>query len=129
MARFDPEAVWLQMAWVFYHKRKHWTPERLRAYLTAVPEERLLMLDYYCDRTEIWRRTESFYGRPFIWCYLGNFGGNTMLAGDLHDAGSKLDSAYRSAGPGFSGVGCTLEGLDVNPFMYEYVLDLSLIHI
>lgn len=123
MARFDPEAVWLQMAWVFYHKRKHWTPERLRAYLTAVPEERLLMLDYYCDRTEIWRRTESFYGRPFIWCYLGNFGGNTMLAGDLHDAGSKLDSAYRSAGPGFSGVGCTLEGLDVNPFMYEYVLD------
>ena len=123
MSRSDPEAVWLQMAWVFYHKRKSWTPERLQAYLTAVPEKRLLMLDYYCDHTEIWRRTESFYGQPFIWSYLGNFGGNTMLAGNLHDASAKLQMTYEEAGPGFSGVGCTLEGLDTNPFLYEYVLD------
>lgn len=29
----------------------------------------------------------------------------------------------REAGRNFVGIGCTLEGLDVNPFMYEYVLD------
>lgn len=123
ITQFDKDAVWLQMAWVFYHKRRDWTPERLKAYLCAVPDGKLLMLDYYCDKVELWRSTESFYGQPFIWSYLGNFGGNTMLAGDVKDVSRKLDRAYAEAGRNFVGIGCTLEGLDVNPFMYEYVLD------
>ena len=49
ITQFDKDAVWLQMAWVFYHKRRDWTPERLKAYLCAVPDGKLLMLDYYCD--------------------------------------------------------------------------------
>ena len=129
ITRFDKNAVWLQMAWVFYHKRKDWTPERLKAYLCAVPEGKLLMLDYYCDKVELWRSTESFYGQPFIWSYLGNFGGNTMLAGDVKDVSRKLDRAYVEAGCNFVGIGCTLEGLDVNPFMYEYVLDRAWIRV
>lgn len=123
ITQFDKDAVWLQMAWVFYHKRRDWTPERLKAYLCAVPDGKLLMLDYYCDKVELWRSTESFYGQPFIWSYLGNFGGNTMLAGDVKDVSRKLDRAYAEAGRNFVGIGCTLEGMDVNPFMYEYVLD------
>ena len=129
ITRFDKNAVWLQMAWVFYHKRKDWTPERLKAYLCAVPKGKLLMLDYYCDKVELWRSTESFYGQPFIWSYLGNFGGNTMLAGDMKDVSRKLDRAYVEAGCNFVGIGCTLEGLDVNPFMYEYVLDRAWIRV
>lgn len=121
--KYNPEAVWLQMAWVFYHKRAHWTPECLKAYLTAVPKGKLLMLDYYCDKIELYRTTEKFYGNDFIWSYLGNFGGNTMIAGHFKDVSMKLDRAYAEAGEEFKGIGCTLEGLDVNPFMYEYVLD------
>lgn len=121
--KYNPEAVWLQMAWVFYHKRAHWTPECLKAYLTAVPKGKLLMLDYYCDKIELYRTTEKFYGNDFIWSYLGNFGGNTMIAGHFKDVSMKLDRAYAEAGDEFKGIGCTLEGLDVNPFMYEYVLD------
>ena len=121
--KYNPEAVWLQMAWVFYHKRANWTPERLKAYLTAVPKGKLLMLDYYCDKIELYRNTEKFYGNDFIWSYLGNFGGNTMIAGHFKDVSKKIDRAYADAGSEFKGLGCTLEGLDVNPFMYEYVLD------
>lgn len=121
--KYNPEAVWLQMAWVFYHKRAHWTPECLKAYLTAVPKGKLLMLDYYCDKIELYRTTEKFYGNDFIWSYLGNFGGNTMIAGHFKDVSMKLDRAYAEAGDEFKGIGCTLEGLDVNPFMYEYVLE------
>ena len=55
--------------------------------LNAVPQDKLILLDYYCDYTEIWRDTEQYYGKPYIWCYLGNFGGNTFLAGDLNDVG------------------------------------------
>ncbi len=119
----DPEARWLQMTWVFYYKRKSWTPERLRAYLTAVPNNKLVLLDYFCENTEVWRSTEGFYQQPYIWCYLGNFGGNTMLVGNINELDKKLSSALEEAGPNMLGVGSTLESFDVSPQIYEYLFD------
>ncbi len=119
----DPAARWLQMTWVFYYKRKSWTPERLRAYLTAVPQDKLVLLDYFCEKTEVWRTTDGFYGQPFIWCYLGNFGGNTMLVGNINELEKKLDAALKEAGPNMTGIGSTLESFDVSPQIYEYLFD------
>ena len=119
----DPAARWLQMTWVFYYKRKSWTPERLRAYLTAVPQDRLVLLDYFCEKTEVWRTTEGFYGQPFIWCYLGNFGGNTMLVGNINELEKKLNAALKEASPNMTGIGSTLESFDVSPQIYEYLFD------
>ena len=119
----DPAARWLQMTWVFYYKRKSWTPERLRAYLTAVPQDKLVLLDYFCEKTEVWRTTEGFYGQPFIWCYLGNFGGNTMLVGNINELEKKLNAALKEAGPNMTGIGSTLESFDVSPQIYEYLFD------
>ena len=72
------------MCWLFYADETHWTDENIKAYLTAVPQGRMTILDYFCDFTQIWKRTESFYGQNFIWCYLGNFGGMTEIEGDFH---------------------------------------------
>ncbi len=119
----DHQARWLQMTWVFYYKRKSWTPERLRAYLTAVPQDKLVLLDYFCEKTEVWRTTEGFYGQPFIWCYLGNFGGNTMLVGNINELEKKLDVALKEAGTNMTGIGSTLESFDVSPQIYEYLFD------
>ena len=119
----DPAARWLQMTWVFYYKRKSWTPERLRAYLTAVPQDKLVLLDYFCEKTEVWRTTGGFYGQPFIWCYLGNFGGNTMLVGNINELEKKLSAALEEAGPNMTGIGSTLESFDVSPHIYEYLFD------
>ena len=122
MARMDPDAVWLQMSWMFYAARQKWTPELIEAYLKPVPKGRLIMLDYYCDRQEIYRQTQNFYGQDFIWSYLGNFGGSTMIVGNIKDISMKLDRVFTDAPDECKGIGCTLEGLDVNPQMYEYVL-------
>ena len=119
----DSAARWLQMTWVFYYKRKSWTPERLRAYLTAVPQDKLVLLDYFCEKTEVWRTTDGFYGQPFIWCYLGNFGGNTMLVGNINELEKKLSAALEEAGPNMTGIGSTLESFDVSPHIYEYLFD------
>jgi len=119
----DPAARWLQMTWVFYYKRKSWTPERLRAFLTAVPQDKLVLLDYFCEKTEVWRTTEGFYGQPFIWCYLGNFGGNTMLVGNINELEKKLSAALEETGPNMTGIGSTLESFDVSPHIYEYLFD------
>ncbi len=52
-----------------------------------------------------------------------NFGENTTLIGNLKETGEKIRNVYKSGGDNFAGLGCTLEGLDINPFMYEYVLE------
>ena len=127
LAAADPNATWLQMTWLFYNERKYWfendSDERVKAFLTSYPAERSILLDYYCERMEVWRKTQSYYGIPFIWCYLGNFGGNTFLAGNIQEIGNLIEGTFAEAGPSFKGLGSTLEGFDCNPFMYQFIFE------
>ena len=123
LRKADKKAEWLQMSWLFYHKRKQWTPERIEAYLKGAPLSKQVLLDYYCDRQEVWRMTDKFYGAPYIWCYLGNFGGNTNLAGDMRDTHNKIEAALKEGGENLVGIGSTLEGFDCSPFKFEYVFE------
>lgn len=123
MTAVDPKAQWLQMTWIFYHDSKNWTKPRLNAFINGLPKNKMFLLDYYCENTEIWKMTEKFYGQPYLWCYLGNFGGNTMLAGNFGEVSKRLDNVFINGGDNLTGVGATLEALDVNPFMYEFVFD------
>ena len=124
----DPEATWVQMTWLFYMDRHKWTDSRIEAFLTAVPKDRMLLLDYYGEHTEVWKQTSAYHGQPFIWCYLGNFGGNTMLAGNMQEAGRRIENVYQAGSKNFSGIGSTLEALDVNPYMYEYLFEKAWDH-
>lgn len=123
MAAVDPEAVWIQMGWMFYYDRKHWTNENIKAYLQAVPQNKVVILDYYLEHTPVWTITEGFYGQPYILCYLGNFGGNIRLAGNFHQTSERIDKALNDGGSNMVGIGSTLEGFGINQFMYEYVFD------
>ena len=118
----DPEAVWLQMTWLFWYQSKDWTPEKIQAFITSYPAEKQFLLDYFCEASEIWRRTESYFGVPYIWCYLGNFGGNTVLTGNIPDVDRRINETFADGGPSLQGIGCTLEALDCNPYVFEYVL-------
>lgn len=123
VADVDPDAVWLQMAWILYADPIHWTPETAKAYIQGVQQGKMILLDYYCESVEEWKLFDSFYGQPYIWCYLGNFGGNSFLASPLKDVDSRINDVMANGGKNLIGIGSTLEGIDVNPYMYEYVLD------
>lgn len=123
MKDVDPAAEWLQMTWVFYYMRKEWTNERIKAFVRAVPQDKMTLLDYYAEKTEVWKLTESYFNQPYIWCYLGNFGGNTMLAGNLQAVEDRMENAFKNGGTNLTGIGSTLEGFDVNPIMYDYVFE------
>ena len=43
----------------------------------------MIVLDLFAEVDPIWMETESFYGQPFIWCMLHNFGGNLGLYGTV----------------------------------------------
>lgn len=123
LAQVDPDAQWLQMGWMFYYDRKHWTPENIKAYLTAVPQGRVILLDYYLENTLVWKITDRFYGQPYILCYLGNFGGNTRLAGHFRQTAGRVEDTFENGGENLIGIGSTLEGFGVNRFMFEYMFD------
>ena len=116
----DPEAKWLQMGWMFLSPI--WTDETIEAYLSAVPKGRLIMLDYCCDARSIWQRLNCFYGQDYIWCYLGNFGGATVIEGNIHTNSKNLDEVFANGGPSLKGIGSTLEGFGVNEPLYEHVM-------
>lgn len=123
MKSVDKDALWLQMTWLFYFDREHWTGPRIDAFVNGIPKNKMILLDYFAESTEIWKMTQSYYGQPYLWCYLGNFGGNTMLTGNLRETGKRIENAYQNGGKNFWGIGSTLESFDVNPFMYEYVFE------
>ena len=124
----DPKAKWLQMGWMFYYDREHWTPENIKAYLSAVPQGKVIILDYYLENTMVWKLTDRFYGQPYILCYLGNFGGNTRLAGHFRQTAERIEDTFANGGENCMGIGSTLEGFGVNQFMFEYVFDKAWNH-
>ncbi|MDY4249482.1 alpha-N-acetylglucosaminidase [Bacteroides pyogenes] len=123
LAQADPKAEWMQMTWMFYFDRKKWTPSRVEALLTGIPQNKMVLLDYHCENVELWKTTKSFHGQPYIWCYLGNFGGNTTLTGNVKESGERLNNALLNGGSNLCGIGSTLEGLDVVQFPYEYIFE------
>ena len=116
----DSQAIWLQMTWMFYFDKATWTPERVKAFLTAVPYDRLILLDYWGEYQEIWRLHEKYHGQPYLWCYLGNFGGNTHYNADFNKVRTRVENTFKDGGNNFSGLGATLEGFGINPEMYEF---------
>ena len=59
-----------------------WGTEQIKAFVTGVDPGTLYILDLYAEMAPIFNMTESFYGTPFIWCMLGNFGGGTGIYGN-----------------------------------------------
>lgn len=123
LTNVDSQAEWMQMTWMFYFDRKEWTASRVESLLTGVPKNKMILLDYHCENVELWKKTKQFYGQPYIWCYLGNFGGNTVLTGNVKESGKRLDNALLHGGNNLQGIGSTLEGLDVMQFPYEYIFE------
>jgi alpha-N-acetylglucosaminidase len=122
----DPEAVWVMQGWVFVNKREFWKPPQAKALFGAVPDDRMILLDLFVERQPVWHRTEAFYGKPWIWCVLHNFGGKVGMYGGAHKIVENLGAAMTSTKRGkMSGIGLTMEGFGHNPVVYDLVTDMT----
>ena len=74
MRNVDPEAVWVMQGWLFHHKRAFWGLPQIEALLSGVPDDGMIILDLWSERYPVWNRTESYFGKTWIWCMLHNFG-------------------------------------------------------
>ncbi|HCC72065.1 MAG TPA: alpha-N-acetylglucosaminidase [Bacteroidales bacterium] len=122
----DPEAVWVMQAWFLYYSiGDFWKDPQSRALIEAVPDERMIMLDLYGELHPTWKKKSAFYGKPWIWNVLHNFGGRTSMSGKLGDIASNLGEALKSDDKGnLSGIGMAMEYFGNNPVVQEYVMDM-----
>lgn len=120
MRNADSNAIWVMQGWLFYSDRKFWKAPQIKALLNAVPDKHMLLLDLAAEIEPIWKRTEAFYGKPWIWNMLHNFGGNISMFGRMDGVAQGPAEALHSANAGkLKGIGLTMEGIEQNPVMYE----------
>jgi alpha-N-acetylglucosaminidase len=124
IAASDPKATWLLQGWPFHYQKTFWTEARLKAFLDAVPDDRLLLLDLYCEAYPMWRETNAFHGKPWIWCNIQSFGQNVVLTGALEANSRGLEEARRDPlAKNLRGIGMVNEGLCQNPAAYTFLFE------
>lgn len=124
MAAADPKAIWVMQGWMFHYNSKFWQPQQIKALLNAVPDKQMLVLDLYSDAHPVWNRTEAYYGKPWIWNMLQNFGGNISLFGRMrHVAADPAIALHDPESKNMSGIGLTPEGIEQNPALFALMLE------
>ncbi|KAM6993694.1 alpha-N-acetylglucosaminidase [Passerculus sandwichensis] len=125
MTGADPKALWLMQGWLFQHQPDFWQPAQVRALLHGVPLGRMIVLDLFAESKPVYQWTESFYGQPFIWCMLHNFGGNHGLFGTVEAINHGPFAARRFPNSTMVGTGLVPEGIEQNDMVYELMNELG----
>lgn len=119
----DAQAVWLMQGWLFYVKQfDFWTDARVEAYLSGVEDDGdMVILDLFSESFPQWQRTNSYYGKPWIWCQLHNFGGTMALYGQIENVTVDPVAALASSSS-LVGYGLTMEAQEGNEVIYSLLL-------
>ncbi|XP_026736420.1 alpha-N-acetylglucosaminidase [Trichoplusia ni] len=123
LSDFDKDAVWLLQNWMFVSAPILWPVKRVQAFINSVPNGRMLILDLQSEQWPQYDLYEMYFGQPFIWCMLHNFGGTLGMFGnmvtvnrDVYEVRSRMNSTM-------IGVGLTPEGINQNYVVYDLMLE------
>jgi len=121
----SPGATWVMQGWLFGDNKEFWTKEATKAFLSKVPDDRLIIQDYANDRYKVWENQEAFYGKQWAYGYVHNYGGSNPVYGDLNFYKKELTSLLENPNKGnIVGYGVMPEGLNNNSIVYEFIYDL-----
>ena len=116
MRRYNPGCQWLLQSW---------GSNPTEDFLSSLSKEGNVMIwDFRGEQSAVWEERDGYYGFPFLWGTINNFGGTTGLYGKLERF---VQEYYRSKEmyPGnMVGIGCSPEGLMNNSVNYELLFDL-----
>ena len=128
MRQADVDAIWVLQGWIFIEAPEFWHQPQREAFLRSVPQDKLLLLDLYCESNPAWSKTDAFCGQPWVWCIIQNFGGAVSFHGAIdrmaNDLSKAIQQRSRESGK-LSGIGYIMEGLGYNPLIDEFQSDMA----
>lgn len=114
MKAVRPDAVWVIQAWRANPRREM---------IEALDKGDLVVLDLHAETEPIWNTREGgFSGHDWLYCMLHNFGGNIGLYGRIPSMAA--DFPVARADRDMLGTGLTMEGIETNPVVYEFMGEL-----
>ena len=120
LAKINPDAVWTLQGWILFYQKDVWTKETVRALLSEVPDDKMLILDMMGE----WKRFDGFFGKPWIYGDITNMGGKNVYTGNLEHYinGPKevLKSPHKGNNVGNSNHS---EGIETNEVIFELIAD------
>lgn len=66
--------------WLFENQAQFWGQEEIKSLVTSVPIGKMLILDLFSEIWPVYSKG-GYFGQPFIWCMLHNFGGTLGMYG------------------------------------------------
>ena len=86
----------------------------------------MIILDLNSEVSPIWSRTDSYFGKPFVWCLLHNYGGTRAIYGNLTTIATSPVESLHAPGSTMVGVGITPEAIEHNPVVYDLMVRCGL---
>jgi len=122
----DPQGTWVMQGWLFHNNAAFWDKEAVKALLSKVPNDRMLIIDLANEEFQGWKKHDGFYGKPWIYSIIHNYGGNNQLIGNLPVYASGAGEMLTNPGKGnISGFGISPEGIRNNEVVYELLSDVA----
>jgi hypothetical protein len=124
ITRTDPDAVWSFQGWAIIDWSTAAQASFFSGFVAAIPKGKFVVIDMSQDGSGEWSRwnNSNFFGAPFIWTTLHDFGGTDALKGNI----SRINQIPFVAGAsGVIGTGFTPEGIDQNPLYYELMAEVN----
>ena len=135
----DPDGVWVMQGWLFRDNPGFWDDLSVKAFLSLVPDDRMILLDYSNDseagnkdaaldptKGNVWKRDMGFHGKRWVDGMIHTFGGNNNVKGNLALIATQSFAARTSPNHGrLVGWSMDPEGIENNEVVYELMTDVG----
>jgi alpha-N-acetylglucosaminidase len=135
----DPDGVWVMEGWLFRDNPKFWDDKSVGAFLSEIPNDRLIILDYSNDSNARnknaslhptdengWKQHKAYHGKQWINGMIHTFGGNNNVKGNLPLIAAQPSAVLESSTKGkLIGWSMNPEGIQTNEVVYELMTDVG----
>lgn len=135
----NSNATWVMQGWTFPFQKDRktgklfWTSEKLRALISQVPDDKLMILDLANEYNLLfwkiqpsWKMYNGFFGKQWIYSFIPNMGGKTPWNGVLKTYATAPIEALNFKKKGkLVGFGFAPEGIENNEIIYELLSDMG----
>lgn len=133
----DAHATWVMQGWLFRNQPEFWDLKSIAAFLSPVPDDRMIIIDFSNDaraRNSVkdptegntWKSCGAFLGKQWINGMIHTFGGNNTIKGNLPLISQQPPAVLASPDKrNLAGWGMDPEGIENNEVVYELMTDMG----